>query len=467
MSAVITVSNGTDFLRISRDDLETAKRVGFYQPADHGLTIVGNRERLFEIPISDVAAASEKGFRDLLERERSQPVFRKLPLQKLVIATNRVAVESDTSDSIDSLLLDGLSQSEREAEQLRLEAEQRLADQDGWRWYVLFLRMWMAARKQMLLYHLRGSGVSIAVHISLFLIFASLLLKTKQDPPALLMSSAPASEMVEEIVIEPLPLDISEPTETNETDSPPEAEQVAMNLTEAVVAPNFMAAVSGDVVKAPAMPSNDPGQGKVISSKRSFFGSKSSATDYVFVIDNSNSMTNGRFETALNELMIAVQGLTPRQRFYVIFYSDTAYPMMHPNAVKELQPATPRNKELLFYWLRSVQLCLRTNGTEAIQMAFDLEPDIIYVLGDGAFTDKAAKYFASKPQQKIPLHTLGMEVKPQDAADFRLLAERNGGTYKDVGVAIGAAEMWRNQPRPRNSSRGPVWGITLKPAPKL
>ena len=69
--------------------------------------------------------------------------------------------------------------------------------------------------------------------------------------------------------------------------------------------------------------------------------------------------------------MLTVSQLTPKQRFYVIFYSDTAYPMMHPNSVSELQPATSRNKELLYYWLQSVQLCLKTNGTEAIQMAFD------------------------------------------------------------------------------------------------
>ncbi len=466
MLSVITVSNGSEFFQISKEDLADAQRDGFYRPAERGRTIVGNNGQLFEIPISDVDAAKAEGFRDLLETERTSPASRRpLPLRRS--PSGGPVAAAAAANPVDDLLLDGLTQSEIEAEQARLEAEQELAETEGWRWYVLFARMWIQARRQTLLGYLRGSGVSLAVHVALFLILASLILATKEKPKGLLMSSAPARDMVEEVVIEPQPLDITEPTETTSTDSPPEAEEVAMNMTESVVAPNFMAAVSGDAVKAPAMPSKTPGKGKVMASKTSFFGSKSSATNYVFVIDNSNSMTNGRFETALNELMIAVNRLTPKQKFYVIFYSDTAYPMMHPNAVSELQPATTRNKELLYYWLQSVQLCLKTNGTEAIQMAFNLKPDIIYVLGDGGFTDGAARRFASMPQRKIPLHTLGMEVKERDAAAFREMAVKNGGTYKDVGVARGALEMWRQNPRPRNSVRGQVWGLMLKPAPKL
>jgi hypothetical protein len=75
----------------------------------------------------------------------------------------------------------------------------------------------------------------------------------------------------------------------------------------------------------------------------SFFGSKQLASSFVFVIDNSNSMTKGRFETALNELAKTVMALNPQQSYYIIFYSDTAYGLFHPQTARNLVPATPRN----------------------------------------------------------------------------------------------------------------------------
>ena len=86
----------------------------------------------------------------------------------------------------------------------------------------------------------------------------------------------------------------------------------------------------------------------------------------MFVVDNSNSMTRGRFETALLELMRTVEGMNPQQQFYVIFFSDTAYRMFHPAPAPSLVPATERNKERLKSWLSTVQMCLHTQGREAL-----------------------------------------------------------------------------------------------------
>ena len=115
--------------------------------------------------------------------------------------------------------------------------------------------------------------------------------------------------------------------------------------------------------------------------------------------------------------------------------------------------------------METVQLCLKTNGKEAISAAFALKPDVIFVLGDGAFTDKASNFFAARPQKQIPLHTLGMEVKGSGAVAFKKLAKSNGGTYKDVGVAEGALAIAGFHKR--NNSRGPIWGVTLSPTTKL
>jgi hypothetical protein len=238
---------------------------------------------------------------------------------------------------------------------------------------------------------------------------------------------------------------------------------VAVDVNETVEAHNFLANVSGDAVKPPAKPAAPESRDALAKTlkKPTIFGSKFTAINYVFVIDNSNSMTRGRFETALQQLMLTAAQLTPKQRFYVIFYSDTAYPMMHPRPVLGLVPATQQNKLALAGWLNTVELCLKTNGMKAIQAAFDLEPDVIYILGDGAFTDGAAKHFVKNPRERIVVHTRGMEVDKKNAVSFRLLAEKHRGTYKDVGVLPEGLMMHQRYPRRRNSVRGPVWGVTL------
>lgn len=483
MSDKITVSNGHELYRIDPEDLEEARADGFYRPLERGQTVVGNQRSYFEIPIVDLPSAIRSGFTESIAEERQawnghqngngkrngnnerNGNGKPDQVSEVVPATDdqfRVASESPAlvTVSADQLVAE-LSQSEMEEQQRQEEAEKELSAASGWRWYATWMRFWYQARRDSLLRQLRGTGISAAVHVALILILASLILNQDQEPKGLVLTSAPAADrMIDEVIIEPTPLEITEPEETVEQESPAEAEVVK---AEAVATPDFMGAIKGDAIKPPSRPASS-GTGKAEPLKRaSFFGKRVAAVNYVFVIDNSNSMTGGRFETALNELMIAVNQLTPRQRFYVLFYSDTAYPMFHPTPANQLIPATPANKELLRRWLTTVQLCLKTNGKEAITAAFALNPDVIFVLGDGAFTDGASKYFAGMPQNKIPLHTLGMEVKEKDAKLFEQLALAHGGTYKDVGVAPGALQISKQNPRPRNNTRGPIWGLTLKP----
>ena len=462
----VTISNGEQFYQIDPVDLSRAEQKGFYRPVQRGLTIVGNDQHLFEIPVADLPAAQASGFTDLLAAERARLGQSRQPppkIQKIAPSAVTVgAVPASAASDADSLLIDGLSRAEQEEEEARLQAEQELAETEGWRWYVLATRMWLDARRETLVRHLRGNSISILIHVAVFLLMASLVFVNEKKPELMLTASKAVDEVVQEIIIDPEPLEITEPTETEQAEeAPPEASEVEMPMTEAVTT-DFMAAVTGDAIKPPAVPSKEAGDGMEKPTKKSaVFGTKKSAVNYVFVIDNSNSMTKGRFETALNELAVAVNGLTPKQRFYVIFYSDTAYAMMHPRPVTQLVPATTRNKQQLFYWLQSVQLCLKTNGKEAIAMAFKMEPDVIYVLGDGAFTDKASQHFAAMPKTKTVLHTRGMEVSPKNAQQFEMLAKAHGGNYKDVGVSPIGAQMAKQNPRPRNNSRGQIWGITL------
>jgi hypothetical protein len=193
-----------------------------------------------------------------------------------------------------------------------------------------------------------------------------------------------------------------------------------------------------------------------------FFGAKAQGTRFCFVVDNSNSMGKGKFETALIEIVKAVNKLGPRQYFYVVFYSDTAYPLFYPSPSKGMVPATEENKQRLEYWLNTMQMCLQTRGEDAMKLALSQRPDVLFLLGDGAFTDRTAKLLVSRPVPNVVIHSLGMQVNQKNAIEFAAIAKAHRGTYRDVGVtAQGYAMLKEMGPRPKNNARNGIWGIKL------
>jgi hypothetical protein len=124
-------------------------------------------------------------------------------------------------------------------------------------------------------------------------------------------------------------------------------------------------------------------------------------------------------------------------------------------------PATERYKELLRKWLYTVQLCYMTNGELAMQRAVDLAPDVIYLLGDGAFGDKTEKLMTGKLKGKVTVHAIGMEVGEKERRQFASIAKANNGTFKDVGVSPLMRKLAATNNIPRNTVRGLVWGLAL------
>ena len=455
----VFVSNSVEFFRIPVAELASAEADGYYRPRDRNMTIITDGDSEFEIPLADVDSAIAAGFKDLLAPS-TRLVGSASAISGSTIAqataTKPISKQTLAKESVDELA-DLDEPTEEEIEQNR-----QLEESEGLKHLALKLLFWARARRAQLSQQFGGAGISVLIHLALILLLASFALITEEPEQLGFEASATSSdEMIDEVIIDPTPMDISEPTEMTESEAAPEAEELPMEMV--AEAPDLSGAIMGEAIKPPAKPVVAV-EGKAMdkpSKKPTFFGNQMEAINYVFVIDNSNSMSKGRFETALYELMLTVNRLTPKQRFYVIFYSDTAYPMMHPNPVKQLVAATDQNKAFLFRWLQTVPLCLKTQGKQAIQAAFDLNPDVIYILGDGAFTDKAADFFSARPHNRVIVHTRGMEVSPKNAAGFQKLARTHRGTYMDVGVSPQGALMAKQNPRPRNNTRGPVWGLAL------
>ena len=206
----------------------------------------------------------------------------------------------------------------------------------------------------------------------------------------------------------------------------------------------------------------------------SFFGTQAAARRIVFVIDNTGSMNYGGLETVIVELMKSVEGMNPRQQFYVMFFSDQVYPLFYPRSVASFVRATEDNKLMLRNWLDTVELC--TGGvwqlTQSLDAAYKLKPDVIYLLCDGRDWDlvrasykvEAVRLLRTTPNPLgIPIHTLGMGCKTEtDRENLATVARVNSGTFREVEVTPALVEVAKRRNRPYHiDGPGVVWGTEV------
>lgn len=164
-----------------------------------------------------------------------------------------------------------------------------------------------------------------------------------------------------------------------------------------------------------------------------FFGTTAPGTRFVYVVDASRSMAGTRFRKAKRELFRSVSNLREDQQYYVIFFGLEAYPMYFPEPWPELVPSAPDAWRRLHRWMRQVdpQTQPATNGKSAMQLALALEPDAIYLLSDGAFTDDTVAALLGMDESEIPIHTIAFGT--EDArVDLERIADAHRGTYRFV-----------------------------------
>lgn len=196
-----------------------------------------------------------------------------------------------------------------------------------------------------------------------------------------------------------------------------------------------------------------------------FFGTPARANRVVFLVDNSGSMKQGRMETTLLELARCIEALGEKQEFYVVFYSDQAYPMFYPASEMQAVAATRENKQRFYQWLQTIELCVGGALLKAVEIAESLEPQVVYVLSDGNITSVRTLTELTRPgARKFTLHTLGMGVaKPQDAQNLAAIAAAHRGTFQMVRPLPAAMQMAKTRPL-RSNTFGVAWGAgSLQP----
>jgi len=210
-----------------------------------------------------------------------------------------------------------------------------------------------------------------------------------------------------------------------------------------------------------------------------FFGRTGQGQSVCFLCDNSNSYSNGGFHVVLEEVARAVDALPADHSFFVVFFSDAAYPLFHPEPADALVPATPENKRRLRSWLGTVEMCQGGQGIhEAVRLAGTVGTDTVYLLSDGEFSSSVVDRVEAADFGDAVVHTFGIQqnvidrrtgqVDPDKLVDQQTynrnlitIATAHGGGFTPVNIPPVASTLERTRPIPRNRLRGAIWGLRL------
>jgi von Willebrand factor type A domain len=175
------------------------------------------------------------------------------------------------------------------------------------------------------------------------------------------------------------------------------------------------------------------GDGQGNGSGSQFFELSTIGAKFVYVLDGSGSMTEPHSEarTKLDrvkiELVRSIGGLPAGMEFYVIFFNRHAVPMK----ARELQPATLDNKQKYLEWVVKVQGGGGTDPSEALKLALELKPDVIYLLTDGVFDGKVTGEVTKLNTRGVAIHTFCFGNASGESL-LQDMARRNHGTYKFI-----------------------------------
>ncbi len=164
-----------------------------------------------------------------------------------------------------------------------------------------------------------------------------------------------------------------------------------------------------------------------IGANTEFFGVGSSARGargVVYVVDRSGSMLDS-LDFVKEELKRSISALRRSQKFHVIFF-NSGPPLECPP--KQLASAIEARKEQLFEFLDRVQPQGGTNPAPALHRALSLEPDLIYLLSDGADFEPCllGKLDSWNGNRRVRIYTIAYLDQTGSELLERIAREHNG-----------------------------------------
>jgi hypothetical protein len=174
-----------------------------------------------------------------------------------------------------------------------------------------------------------------------------------------------------------------------------------------------------------------------------FFETEARAESVGFAVDCSSSMAGPKFEAVCNELASSILKLKPEQKFFVVFFSDSCFPMTGGSSVPSLVAAHRDNKEAILRFLASASAAGGTEPEPAIRLLASLKPDVIYLLTDGGFSPLSDGTYGLLAAGKVTVHSIGFETSVR-VPTLEEIARRTGGSYRSADQASAApAALYR------------------------
>jgi hypothetical protein len=140
-----------------------------------------------------------------------------------------------------------------------------------------------------------------------------------------------------------------------------------------------------------------------------------------------------QFHQVRNELMQSLKALAPNQQFLIILYSDDKFPMYHPRRDVNPTLVSPTSDVLsrVESWLTGFKVWGDPNPMPAMELAFKLKPDAIFLLAAGKFDADAVAAIKQANSTGIRIHAVGL-FNDQLERLLKPIARQNGGEYRFI-----------------------------------
>lgn len=192
-----------------------------------------------------------------------------------------------------------------------------------------------------------------------------------------------------------------------------------------------------DGFEFPANPGGLPLEG-VTPGVASYYGLALYAKRIVFVIDTSASMAGRRLLAAKRELTAAVNGLPNDVEVGIVAFQSQVT-MWRPTLV----PATPAAKQDANYYIYNLVAGGKTATYDALDKAFHLDPEAVYLLSDGEPTlgrivapaGIVHSVTSANRSRRISINTIGIAPGPPGSPMelfMKTLADQNFGRFRRV-----------------------------------
>ena len=183
-----------------------------------------------------------------------------------------------------------------------------------------------------------------------------------------------------------------------------------------------------------------PSTGTALGGATSLFGITDAGRRFLYVFDRSGSMgDHGAIRVAKAELMASLENLDATQQFQVIFYNREPFALTPRDARSEMFRGTATHRLEVQRQIDTVTPDGGTQHQKAIEMALDLNPDVIFFLTDAAEPPLRSDELADIKRRNnggARIHCIEFGEGPslQSARGpknfLQKLAEQNGGQYQ-------------------------------------